>query len=142
MSRAGRHIPAERLNIMNTERTIYTAGYSGHTPEELAKRAEALGAVVCDIRFKPVSRRPEWNRSRLASLLGTRYVWLQAFGNVNYKSDGPIELLNAPKGLMAIESLPGPVILLCFCKEAEGCHRSEVARLLHEQGIKTQELVW
>jgi len=57
---------------------LYTFGYSGRSPHHLRALAEALDAVVVDIRFRPRSRIPDWNAGRLQKLLGDRYRHLPA----------------------------------------------------------------
>lgn len=49
---------------------IYLFGYTGHPLDELKERAEALNAVVVDIRYAARSRNPEWNKSAMMSSLG------------------------------------------------------------------------
>jgi hypothetical protein len=124
---------------------IYTAGYSGHTPEQLQSAAESLNAIVCDIRFSPRSRVPGWDGRALREMLdyGMYYRHVPEWGNINYKG-GEIKLLDAPRGLLKILRLleSHSVILLCGCREYSHCHRRVCAGLLRERGLETQELEW
>ncbi len=76
---------------------IYTAGYSGHTPQQLKTVADSLGAFVVDIRYAPYSRQPGWSKAELETLLGDSYRWVSEWGNVNYKS-GAIRINNFSRG--------------------------------------------
>lgn len=123
---------------------IYTAGYRGHSPQQLMDFAAQRGAVVADIRYAPISRQCGWNRSELASLFGRSYFHLAALGNVNYNSAGGVCLANASRGLAILKDHAArqPVIVLCGCEGFDSCHRAEVSRLLAKDGILTQEIVW
>src|SRR5215467_13968699 len=109
---------------------LYTLGYSGWTPQSIQAEAQARNAVVCDIRYSPASRHPQWRQRQLSQLLGARYQHVQALGNRNYKSGGPIELADDEAGKQAIaELLPTgqSVILMCACKDLTACHRRTAA---------------
>lgn len=123
---------------------IYTVGYSGRTPEQLKQAAEKLDALVVDIRHARRSRIFEWNEDNLFRVLGAeRYCPLPEWGNVNYKT-GPIQLADAPRGLLKTLKFleTHNVILLCGCAEYSICHRRVCAELFHERGIPAQELSW
>jgi uncharacterized protein (DUF488 family) len=112
---------------------LYTLGYSGWTPEAIQETAQARHAVVCDIRYSPASRHPQWRKRQLAQLLGGRYQHVQALGNCNYKSGGPIELADYEAGKQAIAEMLATgqsVILLCACKDVTMCHRRTAAEQL------------
>jgi uncharacterized protein (DUF488 family) len=125
--------------------TVYTVGYSGRAPQEIADIAASLGAAVVDIRFNPQSRRPEWNGGRLRTLLaeqGVRYAHVKALGNENYKG-GEIKLYQPDLGVKMVQELLGtqPVLLLCACREVATCHRSTAAELLQERlGVEVVHL--
>lgn len=116
---------------------IYTTGYSkrGWIPETLLIEARRLDAIVVDIRFKPYSRRSEWSCTHLRLLMGKRWYFVcQALGNRNYKG-GPIEIADPSKGMSDVGYIIGKgsgVILLCGCRDLEGCHRQIVGNLLAE----------
>src|SRR2546426_4671063 len=109
---------------------LYTIGYSGWTPEAIQEVAQAHNAVVCDFRYSPVSRHPQWSKRQLAQLLGTGYRHVQALGNRNYKSGGPIALADYEAGKQAsaeIFAIGQAVILMCACKDVTTCHRRTAA---------------
>ena len=115
--------------------TIYTIGYASWTLEQVAELVTAHDAVLVDVRLNPVSRKPGFNKYRLARALGEgRYMTVQAFGNVNHRTGGAVALKDPQEGLDAVLPLLAErnVILLCGCKEAATCHRSDVARLIAE----------
>lgn len=114
--------------------TIYTLGYTGSTPDDVRRYAEALDAVVVDVRLSPQSRVPHWRGARLWELLGDqRYRQVPALGNVNYRDwDRPIKLFNPAAGVDQVRPLleRRAVILLCACADHRVCHRSVAADLL------------
>ena len=112
---------------------LYTLGYSGWTPQAIQMEAQARNAVVCDIRYSPMSRHPQWNRRQLVQLLGGRYQHVQALGNRNYKNGGPIELTDYEVGKQVIAEIlvtGQSVILLCVCRDVATCHRRTAAEQL------------
>lgn len=131
----------------STLKPIFTCGYSGHTPAELKRAADALDALdawVLDIRFVPRSRIPGWDAHELEALFGFRYQLLKAWGNVNYKTGAPIKLHDADLGFRKVSQLAEkhPIILLCGCADYQACHRRVVAELLRERGVTVEELAW
>ena len=112
--------------------TLYTIGYSGWKPEQIAATVAELGAVLWDIRRSPWSRAPQWRQPALRQLLGPAYVHMAPLGNVNYNTDGPIQLANPQAAVDPARAVlqTSPIILLCGCKEAETCHRSDAAAYL------------
>jgi len=115
---------------------IYTVGYSGRKPAEIARLSEELGALVVDVRLSPASRVPGFQASALAEILGGRYVWLRGFGNVNYRG-GPMELADFDGAAQELEQRrgdgPGNVLLMCACRDVGSCHRRLVAERLAER---------
>ncbi len=63
--------------------------------------------------------------------------------NLNYQSDGPVEIVNLELGLKEVLILAQrrPVVLMCICKELCNCHRETIADALRESGIETEEFV-
>ena len=118
---------------------IYTAGYLGKSPEQLLSFLEAHDAVLYDIRYSPFSRDPHWTKSAMIVRFGARYQHVNAFGNVNYKNGGPVELVDPLSGLSIVESETRSIVLLCACRHAAQCHRSTVATLLREHGYHVEE---
>ena|SRR5712691_8515622 len=112
---------------------LYTVGYSGWTPEAIQEAAQTHNAVVCDIRYSPASRHPQWSKRQLSQRLGARYQHVQALGNRNYKNGGPIELADYEAGRQAIAEILAAgqgAILLCACKDLTTCHRRTAAEQL------------
>jgi len=117
---------------------IFTYGYSGATPADLAAYVSELDAYLIDIRFSPLSRVPRWRQDALRVLVGTtehgraRYRWVQELGNVNYNTEGPIRLYAPDEGVQDIVRYVAarPVILLCGCKDWRTCHRREAATVV------------
>jgi uncharacterized protein (DUF488 family) len=120
-------------------REVYTAGYSGRTPEVFKKIVVQMDAVVLDIRFSPVSRNPRCGKGSLECLLNERYKHVRAFGNRNYRG-GAIELVDPEAGVKIVEKLKKTAILLCVCADYESCHRKVVAELLRMQDFNVSEL--
>lgn len=122
---------------MTTPGRIYTIGYRALSGlSELVLAQHRTGAVVVDVRLKPWGFLRHWNRSALAQALGSKYRWIEAFGNVNYKGGGPIVLKDPEAGIAAVSPLlaAGPILLLCACDRARGCHRTTVANALLDSG--------
>jgi uncharacterized protein (DUF488 family) len=112
---------------------MYTLGYSGWTPETIKGAAQTRNAVVCDIRYSPASRHPQWRKRQLVQRLGARYQHVQALGNRNYKNGGPIELADYEAGkqvIAAILATGQSIILMCACKDIATCHRRTAAEQL------------
>jgi uncharacterized protein (DUF488 family) len=124
---------------------LYTLGYSGWTPEAIQEAAQAYNAVVCDIRYAPISRHPHWRKHQLAQQFGVRYQHVQALGNRNYKSGGAIALADYETGKQAIADILATgqaVILMCVCKDLAACHRLTAAeRLALDLGEAVTHLV-
>lgn len=109
---------------------LYTYGYQGGSQEDLQHYA-AAGALILDTRLVPTSPNPLWRRASLERLLGQRYRWCKALGNVNFRSGGPVQIHDPAAGLELLGTLlwQSPVILLCACRAWQSCHRSVVAEL-------------
>lgn len=117
---------------------VYTIGYGGRKPSEIKQIAEALDAIVFDIRFSPRSRNPQWAGKNVKALLGDRYHHVREFGNRNYKG-GAIELVDFDAGRGLIEDSSRPVILMCVCKDPACCHRTTIAEQLRAEGFEVEE---
>src|SRR4051794_24320916 len=94
--------------------TIYTWGYAGARPADLAQYLTTLGAALVDIRYTPHSRLPGWEREHLRAVYGARYHHIPALGNRNHAVGGPIRLAAPAAGLAVLRPLleQGPVVLL------------------------------
>jgi len=116
-------------------------GYSGREPVEIHRLALQLNAVVVDVRLSPRSRKPGWNKGRLTTMLGDRYLHLPELGNVNYKG-GPILLKDPDVGIAVVmrELEQRSVILMCICGELSKCHRRVVADQLKARGVSFTEI--
>lgn len=120
---------------------IYTAGYAGHSISDL--QSAAPNALVVDIRFRPVSRQPEWRQDALQRVLGTGYIHAKGFGNAEYATGGM--RLHDPEAAwdMLQHSIhAAPIVLLCACRSPNACHRTVVAQWLRSKGYEVRELEW
>lgn len=115
-----------------TLNTLFTAGYTGLTPDLILKAANRHDAFVADIRLSPHSRHPQWEGAALAAVLGDRYIHIRELGNRNFKGDygEGVMLLDADRGSIRVLALlkHRPVILLCACKDWQHCHRLHAAQ--------------
>ncbi len=111
---------------------LYTVGYSGRTAEEIAAIARHVGATIVDVRYSSRSRLRQLSGAYLRQLLGDSYVHIPAFGNLNYRCGGETRLADPERGLKEIACVmaKGPVVLLCVCRDAQSCHRSDVANVI------------
>ena len=115
---------------------IYTLGYSGWSVEAIKTFLESVNGVAVDVRMVPRSRVAAFNGTAFSRLLGERYYWLSDFGNVNYKSNGPIQIVNFDQGagrLGILRDAGKAVVLLCGCADINVCHRKILAERLAEQ---------
>lgn len=113
---------------------LYTYGYQGGSAQDLQHYA-AAGALILDTRLTPTSPNPLWRRAALEKLLGNRYRWCKALGNVNFRSSGPVELRDPKAGLELLGGwvVQSPVVLLCACRDWRTCHRRVAAELAQER---------
>jgi hypothetical protein len=106
---------------------LYDFGYIGSKLPDLQKAAEALNAIVVDIRFSARSRNPMWNSDHLRMLLDNRYYHERGLGNVNYKIPGMenVKFADLEKGMSNIGRILErfSVIVMCACKDRNHCHR-------------------
>lgn len=116
--------------------TVYSVGYTGFPHAQLVDAVTARDMIVADVRLKPVSRfQPHWNRQRLADTLGARYQWIEALGNLNYKTGG-VALKDEAAGLDAVRQLleTHDVAILCACQDPATCHRTVIVERLAMEG--------
>lgn len=120
---------------------IYTVGYAGHTPQDLERLAQQLGAHVADIRLGPYSRKPGWNYQELKAIFGDKYHCWQVWGNLNHDTKGPVKIANWHNGLALCRALVAqrPIILFCSCKSYATCHRHIIAQRLIMEGFSVAE---
>jgi uncharacterized protein (DUF488 family) len=124
---------------------IYTIGYEGATQAELIAALQDAGVMLlADIRAVPLSRRPGFSKNILAAGLkeaGIDYVGLKALGTPAEGREAARKgnhaklreiysaQLDLPDAIVQAEQLRDmagerPTALLCFEREADGCHRS------------------
>ncbi|KFG90706.1 hypothetical protein BV98_001418 [Sphingobium herbicidovorans NBRC 16415] len=124
---------------------IYTIGYEGTTQAELIAALQEAGVtLLADVRAVPLSRRPGFSKNILAAGLreaGIDYVGLKALGtpaegreaarkgNLARLHEIYSGQLDLPEAVVQAEQLremahERPTALLCFEREADGCHRS------------------
>jgi uncharacterized protein (DUF488 family) len=124
---------------------IYTIGYEGTTQAELIAALQEAGVtLLADVRAVPLSRRPGFSKNILAAGLreaGIDYVGLKALGtpaegreaarkgNLARLREIYSGQLDLPEAVVQAEQLremaqERPTALLCFEREADGCHRS------------------
>ena len=112
---------------------LYTLGYSGAKLDAIKAFVERENLVVVDTRLSPRSRAPMWNKGNLAMSLGSHYQHIHEFGNQNYKSGGPISLVDVDTGIHRVDYILercDGVVLVCVCKDLDTCHRKVVCEAL------------
>ena len=121
---------------------IHTIGYTGIAQAYLKALVDEHDTVLIDVRLKPFSSNREFNRSALTAALGDRYIWAEGLGNLNYKSDGPIELADPEPWYERIKQMSDRgqnVILMCVCRDVRSCHRSVIAdELRRRHGLEVE----
>lgn len=142
--------------------TLSTIGYEGKTVDEFLD-ALAQGGVemLIDVRAVAASRRPGFSKTALAAAVrerGVDYLHLRALGTPKSGRDaarkGRIAEMRAifetqletPEAGLAMEQLRAAVLekhvaLLCFERDAVGCHRAVLAdRLARDEGVTIVDL--
>lgn len=142
-------------------RLVYTIGYESKTQAELIAELEAAGVRrVIDVRAVAASRRPGFSKTILAASLKARgidYLHLRALGTPKAGRDaarkGEVSLMRdiysdqlaTPEAALALEqaqeaAAEAPCALLCFERDARGCHRAMIAERLAERGFGAVDL--
>ena len=132
---------------------LFTIGYEGATQPEFIAALKASGVErVIDVRAVPLSRKPGFSKNILASGLreaGIEYIHLKALGTppegreAARKGDyatlrevyaGQLELPEALAHMAELRelALEKRTCLLCYCREADKCHRSLLIEALLE----------
>lgn len=123
---------------------IYDLGYQEIGDFDLiARTVFELDALLIDIRLKAQSPTPVWRAQAFSSKLGARYRHLPELGNVNYRSTGEIKIRDLQKGLGTVLQLVKMtnLVLMCACKNRQGCHRQAVAwEIQNNHGISVHPL--
>lgn len=118
---------------------LYTIGYGGRLSNAnlLSLLVQQGVTILADVRLSPSSRIPGFTRPALAracNAYNMRYVWIEALGNLNYKSTGT-RLKDPRRGLAELKALieQGTVALLCACRKHDDCHRAVIAEKVKKQ---------
>ena len=122
--------------------TLYTIGYGGRTPSQVADLLRKLGVgVLVDVRASPRSRVPGFSKAGLESFMpshGVLYHHVEALGNANRFGgpDAPVQLVDEVGGLEWLRgclntrqltaTLRG-VAIMCTERDYWGCHRTYIA---------------
>lgn len=130
---------------------IFTIGYEASTQADVIAALKAAGVtLLADVRAVPLSRRPGFSKNILAAGLresGIGYVGLKALGTPAAGREaarkgqharlaaiyaGQLELPEAMVQGAQLQELAHeqPTALLCFEREAGGCHRALLADAL------------
>src|SRR4051794_40432889 len=128
--------------------TLFTIGYEGKTMDEFLGELEAAGVErVIDVRAVAASRRPGFSKTALANSLrerGVDYLHLRPLGTPAAGREAArkgrtgemrriyAEQLETPEAELALaQALDAAserkAALLCFERDAAGCHRSMLA---------------
>jgi uncharacterized protein (DUF488 family) len=142
--------------------TLYTIGYEAKTQAEfLDELAAARVELVLDVRAVAASRRPGFSKTALALGLkerGIDYLHLRplgtpAAGREAARAGRIAEMreiyavqLETPEAALAFEQAleaasSRPAALLCYERDAPGCHRSMLAeRMVGRAGFEVRDL--
>ena len=138
---------------MRPEPTLSTIGYEGATLDAVLGTLQAAGVeLLVDVRAVAASRRPGFSKRQLAAGLesvGIGYLHLRSLGTpaegrqaaragrhdeLRRVYEAHLATAGAREGLAELEALVAEgrrrVCLLCFERDAGGCHRSMVAEWL------------
>ncbi|GLV56332.1 hypothetical protein KDH_31730 [Dictyobacter sp. S3.2.2.5] len=115
--------------------TLYPRGYAAlDADQQVEVLMQSSDTLLLDIRLNPTSRwRPQWRKSALQERWRDRYIHKRDLGNVNYRNDQPIQLLNPARGIEEVAQMlrrGSSLVVLCACKDYEMCHRHTVVELL------------
>jgi uncharacterized protein (DUF488 family) len=134
---------------------LLTIGYEAKTQDEFLDELSAAGAeLVIDVRAVAASRRPGFSKTALAGALkerGIDYLHLRALGTPKAGREAARKgriaemhqifegQLATPEAELAMEQALQAAVeqraaLLCFERDAAGCHRSVVAQRLAARG--------
>jgi len=108
---------------------IYTIGYQRMTVERLVAIMDKKKITkLIDVRNKPFSRNPQFNRNNLARVLGDRYLWKSdILGGLH----GPVP----EEGIAFLVTIRRTETVLVMCMETgpRSCHRFyDIATRLHQ----------
>ena len=133
--------------------TIFTIGYQQATQQAvLAALREAGVEVLADVRARPLSRKPGFSKSALKAAVEEAGMEYRHFRDVGTPPEGREAArrgdretlariyagqLELPEALAAMAelrqlALDKRICLLCYCREANKCHRSLLIAALLE----------
>ena len=131
--------------------TIFTIGYQQATQAAmLAALREAGVDVLADVRARPLSRKPGFSKTALAAAVEEAGMEYRHFRHVGTPPEGREAArkgdydtlaqvyagqLELPEALAAMAELRALALekrtcLLCYCREADKCHRSLLTHAL------------
>jgi uncharacterized protein (DUF488 family) len=135
-------------------RRLYTIGYEGKTLDEfLAELAAAGVETVIDVRAVAASRRPGFSKTALAGALAERGIGYRHFRALGTPAEGRQAAragrigemrrvyagqLETPEAELQVEQAISEAgesasALLCFERDAAGCHRTMLAERMVER---------
>jgi uncharacterized protein (DUF488 family) len=133
---------------------LFTIGYEGKTVAEFLDQLQAAGVVLLiDVRAVAASRRPGFSKTALRGGLAERgidYLHLRPLGTPAKGREAAragrtaemraiyADQLETPEALLAMEQVleaaaERPSALLCYEKDAPGCHRAMLAERMVER---------
>lgn len=131
--------------------TIFTIGYEKATQAAVIAALRDAGVeLLADIRYLPLSRRPGFSKSSLRAAVEEAGMEYRHFRDVGTPPEGRAAArrgdqdtlaqvyagqLELPQALAAMAELRALALekrtcLLCFCREADKCHRSLLVEAL------------
>lgn len=140
--------------------TLFSFGYwgSGSATRELVEAIDAgersrgfEPPLWVDVRIQRSVRAAGFRDDAFAQLLGDRYVWMPALGNVRIQEGGGGIKVKDPAAANelldhAIRDTGRRVIFFCACEVPMGCHRRKVSKLLaaaaRARGIEATIVEW
>lgn len=126
-------------------KTIFTIGYEQATQAAILSALRAAGVeLVADIRYLPLSRRPGFSKSPLRAAVEEAGIAYRHFRHVGTPPEGRAAArrgdretlrrvyagqLELPEALAHMAELRQLALekrtcLLCYCREADDCHRA------------------
>lgn len=103
-------------------KTIYTVGHSTRSLTEFMDLLLSVDLdILVDVRSRPRSRFPWFNKGYLVSLLGEKYLWMPSLGGL----DDEITEGQFQEGLAQLVKLADKsrAVLMCSEKDFKRCHR-------------------
>jgi uncharacterized protein (DUF488 family) len=142
--------------------TLYTIGYEGTDIDRFVATLKSVGvAVVADVRAIALSRKKGFSKTALRTRLnseGIDYLHFVALGDPKPGREAAragkyaefhriyekhLQTAASKSALKELElaAKASSVCLLCFEKEAETCHRTNVAKRLKSRGLDVANLI-